>query len=164
MSEVMRSPSCQSGPCSSSTTFLPACASTAANVAPEAPAPTMATSTFSLVAISPPLRRSDMRHVGNAQALVPGHGAENDIHRIAAQNEIDEWPRRALPALDLALTQAIDEVVLLGFAELRKAPAAIAALARAIDGAERAPIEIGEGRPHIEDARLQQCIVRRNRH
>src|ERR1700730_4151939 len=103
MSELIRSESCQSGPCSSSKTFLPACASTAAKVAPEAPAPTMATSAFSFVAMSPPLRRSDMRHVRNAQSLVAGHGAVNDIHGVAAQNEIDERPRRALPALDLAL-------------------------------------------------------------
>src|SRR5580704_11345241 len=164
MSELIRSESCQSGPCSNSTTFLPACASTAAKVAPDAPAPTMATSTFSLPAISPPLRRRDMRHVRNAQALVPGHGAIDDIDRVAAQNEIDERPRRTLPTLDLALPQVVDEIVLLAPAELNEAAAAIAGLARAIDRPEHAAIEIDEGRPHVEDAGLQQGIIRRDRH
>src|SRR5258708_3662085 len=68
-SELTRSVSFQSGPASSTTTFLPALARTAANVEPDAPEPTMTTSTFSF-AMSPPLRRRDMRHVGNAERVV----------------------------------------------------------------------------------------------
>src|SRR5580693_10359704 len=118
MSDEIRSPSCQSGPWSISTTFLPALASTAANVEPDAPAPAITTSTFSsifsCVAISPPLVRCDMRHVGDAEALISFHGAVDDIDGIAAQDEIGEPGRRTLPAVDLVLTELIDEIVLLG--------------------------------------------------
>src|SRR5437868_29255 len=65
ISELMRSESSQSGPDSSSTTFLPALASTDADTEPEAPAPKIAPSGFS-PAISPPLLQGDMQHVGDA--------------------------------------------------------------------------------------------------
>src|SRR5271167_2764059 len=112
MSDEIRSVSCQSGPLSINTTFLPALASTAANVEPDAPAPAITTSTFSCVAISPPLVGCDVRHVGDAEALISLHGAVDDVDGIAAQHEIGEPGRRALPALDLVLAELVDEIVL----------------------------------------------------
>src|SRR6516162_4477599 len=124
MSDEMRSDVVQSGPLSITTTLRPALASTAANVEPDAPAPTMTTSTFSCVAMSPPLIRSDMRHVGNAEGLVALHGAVDHVDRVRAQHEIDEPARRALPAVDLVLPHQVDEVVLIGRGQRREAPAA----------------------------------------
>src|SRR5215470_16496619 len=98
----MRSESCQSGPCSRSTTFLPALARTAAKTDPDAPAPTMTTSTFSL-AMSPPLGRRDVGHVRNAERGIAIHGAVDDVDRVAAQNQIDERSSWALPAFHLVL-------------------------------------------------------------
>src|SRR5215467_2326425 len=100
MSDEMRSVSCQSGPLSINTTFLPALASTAANVEPDAPAPAITTSTFSCVArssvaMSPPLIGCDVRHVGDAEALISLHGAVDDIDGVAAQHEIGEPGRWA---------------------------------------------------------------------
>src|SRR5262249_25271688 len=159
----MRSESCQSGPCSSRTTFLPALASTAAKVEPEAPAPTMTTSTFSLVAklpaMSPPLGRRDVRHVGNAERLVARHRAIDHVDRISAQQRVDErrwWP---LPALELVLTHAVDEVVLVRRRQLHETLALC--LAHAIDRAEHRAIEVGVWRTHIEDARFEQRLLRR---
>src|ERR1700753_849835 len=92
MSDEIRSVSCQSGPLSINTTFLPALASTAANVEPDAPAPAITTSTFSstlvCVAISPPLVGGDVRQIGDAEALISLHGAVDDIDGVAAQHEI----------------------------------------------------------------------------
>src|SRR5580692_9380062 len=110
-SDEIRSVVCQSGPLSISTTFLPALASTAANVEPDAPAPAITTSTFSkifswtfsCVAMLPPLLRRDVRHVGDAETLVALHGAVDDIDRVAAQHEIDKPGRRPLPAVDPVL-------------------------------------------------------------
>src|SRR5215469_6303540 len=87
MSDEMRSVSCQSGPLSISTTFLPALASTAAKVEPDAPAPAITTSTFSssfpwifaCAAMSPPLVGLDVGHVGDAETLIALHGAVDDI-------------------------------------------------------------------------------------
>src|ERR1700719_4584947 len=110
ISELMRSESCQSGPCSSSTTCLPARVSTAAKTAPAAPAPTMTASTFSSVAISPAPLGQDMGHVGNSEPRESLHGAVDDIDRVVAQNAVDERLRRSLPALDLAPAQPIDEL------------------------------------------------------
>src|SRR5664279_1401397 len=73
-SELIRSVSCQSGPVSSSMTFLPALASTEAYSVPDAPAPTMTTSTFAF-AMSPPLCGRDVGHVGNAERGIAIHGA-----------------------------------------------------------------------------------------
>src|SRR5204863_4860484 len=88
-SELMRSESCQSGPVSSTTTFFPVRASTAAYTDPDAPAPTMTASTLSF-AMSPPLQRRDVRHVGDAERLVTFLGAVDDVDGIAAQHEVDE--------------------------------------------------------------------------
>src|SRR3979490_2039999 len=90
MSELMRSDSCQSGPCSMTTTFLPARASTAAKTAPAAPAPTMTASTFSNVAISPAPLGKDMRHVGHPEPRKSLHGAVDDIDRVVAERTVDE--------------------------------------------------------------------------
>src|SRR5947208_9786436 len=111
----MRSVSCQSGPCSRMTTFLPAFASTAAKTEPDAPAPTMTTSTFSL-AMSPPLGRRDMGHVRNAERGIAVHGAVDDVDGVAAQYQIDKRSTRALPAFHFVLAHAVDETALLRFA------------------------------------------------
>src|SRR5882762_2810788 len=109
-SELMRSESCQSGPVSRITTFLPAFASTAATTEPEAPAPTMATSTFSCVAMSPLLQGRDVRHVGNAERRVALGRAIHHVDGVAAQHEVHECAGRTLPAFDLVLAHQIDEV------------------------------------------------------
>src|SRR6516165_2400592 len=156
----MRSVSCQSGPCSRMTTFLPAFASTAAKTEPDAPAPTMTTSTFSF-AMSPPLGRSDVGHVRNAEAGIALHGAVDDVDGIATQDQVDEWSTRPLPALNLVLAHIVDEAALLGLAELCKRPAVVERLAGAIDRAQRRAIEIRVGRAHVEDARFEQRLLRR---
>src|SRR5580704_2460023 len=163
MSELMRSDNCQSGPCSSTTTFLPCFAMTAANTEPEAPAPTMTTSTFSRVAMSPPLRRRDVRHVGNAEAGVALHGAVDHVDRVTARHQIDERAGRTLPAVDLVLPHAIDEIVLPGGVEPGEALAVVLRLARPLDGADRRPVEIHVGRADVENARLQQRFLGRTR-
>src|SRR6516162_8251322 len=158
----MRSVSCQSGPCSRMSTSSPRCASTAAKTEPDAPAPTMTTSTFSF-AMSPPLRRSDVGHVRNAETGIALHGAVDDVDGIAAQHQIDERPARPLPALDLVLAHIVDEAALLGFAKLCKRPAAVERLAGAIDRAQRRAIEVRIGRADVEDARFEQRLLRRDR-
>src|SRR5215467_9248267 len=116
MSELTRSESCQSGPCA---------ARTAANTEPDAPAPTMATSTFSCVAISPPRRRRDVRHVGNGELGVAVDGPVNHVDRVAARHQIDERSGRTLPAVDLVLAHAVDKRVLGGRVEFAKALAGV---------------------------------------
>src|SRR5262245_24692257 len=157
-SELIRSESFQSGPASNTTTFLPAFASTAAYTEPEAPEPTTTTSTFSF-AMSPPLGRRDVRHVGNAQRVVAGHRTVDDIHRIEAQHGIDEAAAWSLPAFDLVLAHIAHEIALLGFSELGKAATAMKRLTGAIDRAHRRAIEIRIRRAHIEDAGLQQRFL-----
>src|SRR5882724_6732605 len=161
-SDEMRSVSCQSGPLSINTTFLPALASTAANVEPDAPAPAITTSTFSRVAMSPPLVRRDVRHVGNSEALVSLHGAVDDIDGVAPQHEIDLRGRRALPAVDLVLAELIDEVVLLG-SRKRSEPFAAALRARFVEAANSSAIEIYKRRLDVDDTSLEQRLARRNR-
>src|SRR5258708_37164716 len=134
--DEMRSPSCQSGPLSISTTFLPALASTAANVEPDAPAPAITTSTVSWLAMSPPPVRRDVRQIRDAEAFVALHGAVDDIDGVAAQYEIDQPGRRPLPAVDLILAELIDEIVLLGGRKRRETLAA-AGHARSLDAADR---------------------------
>src|SRR5882672_2617284 len=124
-SELMRSESCQSGQVSSTTTFLPALASTAAYTEPDAPAPTMATSTFSRVAMSPPLQRQDVRHVGDAERLVALDGAVDHVDRVTAQHEVDKSTRRSLPALDLVLAHEVHEIALLVARQRGESPAAL---------------------------------------
>src|SRR5882757_7434712 len=89
ISELIRSVSCQSGPASSTTTFLPALASTDAYTEPEAPAPTMTASTFSFAMSPPPLRR-DVGHVRHAEGLVALHGRVHDVDGVAPQHAVDE--------------------------------------------------------------------------
>src|SRR5262249_28752581 len=161
-SELMRSVSCQSGPCSRMTTFLPAFANTAAKTEPDAPAPTMTTSTFSF-AMSPPLGRSDVGHIRNAEAGIALHGAVDDVAGVAAQHQVDERSTRPLPALDFVLAHIVDQAALLGFAELRKWPAVVERLAGAINRPQRRAIEIRVGRADVEDARFEQRLLRRDR-
>src|SRR5258707_7686464 len=156
----MRSVSCQSGPCSRMTTFLPAFANTAAKTEPDAPAPTMTTSTFSF-AMSPPLGRSDVGHVRNAEAGIALHGAVDDVDGIAAQHQVDERPGRPLPTLDLVLAHIVDEAALVGFGELRKRPAVVERLAGAINRPQRRAIEIRVGRADVEDARFEHIDIMR---
>src|SRR5262245_42721569 len=150
----MSSDSCQSGPASKSTTFLPAFASTEANTDPDAPAPTMTTSTFSF-AMSPPLLWNDVGLVGDAESLVALHGAVHDIDGVAAQHRVDERRARALPAFDLVLAHVVHEVDPLRGRELDEL-VPVDLLAGAIDRRDRGAIEIRKRRPHVHDARLQQ--------
>src|SRR5262250_1006531 len=108
----MSSESCQSGPASKSTTFLPAFASTEANTDPDAPAPTMTTSTFSF-AMSPPLLWNDVGLIRNAEQLVALHRAIDDVNSVGAQEGVDERRGRALPAVDLVLAHVVHELDLL---------------------------------------------------
>src|SRR5262245_38698005 len=161
ISELISWESCQSGPASSSTTFLPALASTEANTDPDAPAPTMTTSTFSF-AMSPPLLWNDVGLIRNAEHFVSLHRAVDDVDGVAAQDGVDERRRRALPAVDLVLAHVVHELDLLIGGRLGEFVAEHA-LARAVDGAYRGAIEVHERRPHIEDARLQQRLLGRDR-
>src|ERR1700720_3028558 len=121
----------------------------------------MTTSTFSLV-ISPPLFRWNMRHVGNAERLVPFHRAVNDVHSIGAEHGIGQRRWLPRPSLDLVLSHAIDEFALiLGF-KLRKSLAEKLA-AQVVDRHDRRSIEIGKRRPEIEDAGLKQRFLRWHR-
>src|SRR5262249_41045735 len=132
-SELMRSSSFQSGPASSSTTFLPAFASTAANAVPEEPAPTMTASPFSLaMARSPALLRRTVRRVGNSEFCVPLHGAVYDVAGVRAQNEIDKTAGRALPAVDLVLPHVLDKGAGFLGIELAQPSAAMTCLAGAL--------------------------------
>src|SRR5262249_2605386 len=152
----MSSESCQSGPASRSTTFLPAFASTEANTDPDAPAPTMTTSTFSF-AMSPPLLWNDVGLIGNAEHLVALHRAVHDIDGVAAQDGVDERRRRALPAFDLVLAHVVHELDLLIGGRLGELVPEHA-LARAVDGAHRGAIEVHERRAPAEDARPRQRL------
>src|SRR4051812_28281587 len=118
ISELMKSWCFQSGPNSRITTFLPALVRMSAKMAPVGPAPTMATSTFSCVAMSPPRRRQDMRHVGHAQALEAFDGAVDDIDGVVTEDAVNLALRRALPVGVLVLAHEVDEVALFGGAEL----------------------------------------------
>src|SRR5262249_28124401 len=161
ISELINSESCQSGPASKSTTFLPAFASTDANTDPDAPAPTMTTSTFSF-AMSPPLLWNDVGLIGDAEHLVAFHRAVHDVDRVAAQDGVDERRRRALPAFNFILPHVVHELDLLIGCRLGELVAE-QALAAAVDGAHRGAIEVHERRAHVEDARLQQRLLGRDR-
>jgi hypothetical protein len=106
--------------------------------------------------MSPPLLRCDVRHVGDSEIRISLHGPENDIDSVAARDQIDERSGRTLPAFDFVLPHAIDEIALLVRIELHKPAAAVTGLTRAVDRADRRPIEIGVWRTDIEDARNQQ--------
>src|SRR3954470_10722820 len=108
ISELMKSSCFQSGPNSRITTFLPALVSTSAKIAPVGPAPTMATSTFSCVAMSPPRRRQNMRHVGHAQALEAFDRAVDDIDGVITEDAVDLALRRTFPVGVFVLAHEID--------------------------------------------------------
>src|SRR5215510_15291622 len=135
ISELMSSESCQSGPASRTTTFLPAFASTEANTDPDAPAPTMTTSTFSF-AMSPPPLWNDVGLIRNAEHLVSLHRAVDDVDRVAAQDGVDERRRRTLPAVDLVLAHVVHELDLLIGSRLGELVAE-QALAAFVDGRDR---------------------------
>src|SRR4029077_12307472 len=160
-SELMRSESCQSGPVSSTTTFLPAFASVAAKTEPEAPAPTMTASTFSRVAMSPPLERHDVRLIRNAERFVALDGAVDDIDGIAAQHEVDEARRRTLPTLELSLPHQVDEFALRVGGQPGEALIALRG-SRLVDRPDRCLIEVGVRRPDVEDARFEQRFLCRH--
>src|SRR5580765_4237238 len=103
----------------------------------------MTTSTFSFLAMSPPLLGRDVRHVGDAEGLVAFHGSVDHVDRVAARHEVDERPGRALPALELVLAHQVDELTLVDGIEPREANAA-ARLARPVDRADRGAVEIRE--------------------
>src|SRR5258705_9586474 len=149
ISELTRSVSCQSGPDSIKTAFLPAFANTEAKTEPEQPAPMMTTSTFSF-AISPPLVRHDVGLIRDAEGRIALHGSVDDVDRIGAQQGVDEASGWTGPAFDLVLAHAADEIVLFGGRELREFPIENL-LGSAIDSADGGAIEIRERRPHIED-------------
>src|SRR5437868_1295056 len=160
-SELTRSESCQSGPASSTTTFLPAFASVAANTEPEAPAPTMTASTFGRIAMSPPLQRHDVRLIRNAEELIALDRAVDDVDCVASHEEVDERRGRSLPALQLPLSHEIDEVA------LRIAWQPGEALIRlrggsAVDRRDRRFVEIRVRRAHVHDARLEQRLFGRH--
>src|SRR5262249_27166918 len=152
----------QAGPNPRITAFLPARASTSAKIAPVAPAPTMATSTFSCVAMSPPRFRRDERHVGHAEALEPLDRAVDDVDAVVAEDAVDLSLRRSLPVRVLGLPQQVDELALRIGPELGTG-LALLGLALPVDLGERRAIEVHERRPRIGDAQRQQGFVRRHR-
>src|SRR5947199_630737 len=99
-----------------------------------------------------------MRHVGNAEGGVALHRSVDHIDGIVAQHDVDEAPGRTLPAVDLVLTHGIDELAPLALIELREPTAVAARLTRALDRAERRPVEIHKRRPHVEDARPRAAL------
>src|SRR5437660_1456150 len=165
ISELMRSESCQSGPVSSSTTFLPALASVAANTEPDAPAPAMTASTFSPlftgVAMSPPLERHDVRLIGDAERFVPLDRAVDDIDRVTAQHEVNKARRRPLPARQLVLAHQVHELALRVGGEPREPLIALRG-GCLVDCADRRLVEIRVRRPDVQDARLEQRFLRRH--
>src|SRR5829696_1835723 len=102
----------------------------------------MATSTFSCVAMSPPLLGRDVRHVGDAERLVALLCAVHDVDGVAAHEEIDEAAGRSLPAVVSVLPHEVDEIALLDGRELGEL-AAVQALAAPVDRADRGAIEVG---------------------
>src|SRR5665647_1653110 len=123
----------------------------------------MTASTFSCVAMSPPLRGRDVRHIGNAKRGVALDGAVDDVDGVTAQHEIDERTRWSLPAVDLVLAHQVDERVPLVSAELGEFFIAVLRLAGAIDGADGRAIKIHIGRANVENARFQQRLAMRDR-
>src|SRR3989442_12543010 len=111
----------------------------------------MTTSTLSSLAMSPPLFGCNMRHVGDAEGLVPFHGPVHHIDRVAARDQIDERPGGALPPVELVLAHQVDELVLLEGVEVREAMA-VARLTRPIDRADGGPVEIPIRRLDVDDA------------
>jgi hypothetical protein len=103
-----------------------------------------------------------MRHVRNPEGFVAFDGTVDDIDRVAAQYQVDQWSAGALPVLNLVLPHRIDKIVLLARTELREAAAVIERLARSIDCGDRSAIKIRIGWANIEDARFEQRFSRRD--
>ncbi len=104
----------------------------------------------------------DMRHIGDAETLVPFHSAVDDIDCVAPQDKIDEPGRRTLPAIDLVLAEVIDEVVLLQGRKGDK-PFAAAGRARLVDAANGSPIKGCKRRFDVNDACFEERLAGRNR-
>src|SRR3989442_150955 len=104
-----------------------------------------------------------MRHVGNAEGSVALNRSVAHIDGIVAEHDVDEPPGWTLPAVDLVLTHGIHELAPLALIELGEPPAVAAGLARAIDRPEHRSVETRKGRPHVEDPRLEQRFLRRDR-
>src|ERR1700722_7916533 len=121
----------------------------------------MTTSTFSL-AISPPLFRWDMRHIGDAQRLVAFHRAVDDVHGVSPKHGIDRCARRSGPAFNLVLPHPIDKCSLIRGRKLPKIPPKdfMAAL---VDRGNCGAVELRERRTEVENASLQESFVRRHR-
>src|ERR1700751_1886714 len=121
----------------------------------------MTMSTFSN-AISPPLLRWNMRHIGNPQRLIAFHRSVDDVDRVRAQHAIHERPWSSGPTLDLVLPHAIDKLVLVRGREKRKIPPEDLATVL-VDVSECSSVEIGKRRADVEDAGLKKRLVRRHR-
>src|SRR5712664_1814791 len=122
----------------------------------------MTTSTFSSLAMSPPLLGRDVRHVRNAEGFVAFHSSVDHVDGVAARHEVDERPGRPLPAVELPLAHQVDELALREGIELREATP-LARLARPVDRADRGPVKIRIRGRYVEDAGLEQRLSGRNR-
>src|SRR5437660_11641665 len=69
----------------------------------------MTTSTFSSLAMSPPLLGRDVGHVRDAEGFVTFHRSVDHVDGVAASHEVDERPGRPLPAVDLPLAHQVDD-------------------------------------------------------
>src|SRR5690349_3722306 len=121
----------------------------------------MTTSTFSSLAMSPPLLGHDVRHVGDAEGFVTFQRSVDHVDGVAARHEVDERPGRPLPAVELPLAHQVDELALLEGIEVREANTALR-LARPVDRADRGPVEVRVRGLDVEDARLEQRLFGRN--
>src|SRR5713226_460057 len=122
----------------------------------------MTTSTFSSLAMSPPLLGRDVRHVRDAEGFVTFHRSVDHVDGVAARHEVDERPGRPLPAVELPLAHQVDELALLEGVELRETTP-LACLARSVDRGDRGPVEIRIRGLDVEDARLEQRLFGRTR-
>src|SRR5947209_12504210 len=122
----------------------------------------MTTSTFSSLAMSPPLLGRDVEHVRDAEGFITFHPPVDHVDGVAASHEVDERPGRPLPAVDLPLAHQVDELALRKGIELREATP-LARLARPVDRADRGPVEIPIRGLDVEDACLEQRLFGRNR-
>src|SRR6516164_3169648 len=98
----------------------------------------MTMSTFSF-AISPPLFRWNMRHIGNAQRFVTFHRSPDDVDCIGAKHGINRraWP--PCPAFNPVLPHAI------------------------VNRDDCCSVEIRKWRAEVEDPGLKKRFVRRHR-
>src|SRR2546422_3855962 len=118
----------------------------------------MTTSTFSSLAMSPPLLGRDVGHVRDAEGFVTFHRSVDHVDGVAARHEVDERPGRPLPAVELPLAHQVDELALRGGIELRE-PTPLARLARPVDRADRGPVEIRIRGLDVEDANFYRAAI-----